>query len=116
MMKTITTEDVQRYVRIVGYLIVGSLTQRGIAVDGTWIELALSLVGGSLLVAWSVYGMRINAKIAELGKLAKIEDTPVAAVVTTNTPEGRALAREIPGPVVVAGSAQAAAIVVPPVH
>lgn len=113
-MRTITNEDIQRLVRGAGYLIVGTLGQRGIAVDGTWIELLLSLLGGGILVGWSVYGSRINAKILEMRDIAEDPHSPVAAVLTTDTTEGHALARSISGPVVAAGSVQAAAIAVPP--
>lgn len=109
-MRQLTAEDIQRLLRGAGYLIVGTLGQRGIAVDGTWIELVLSLIGGGILLAWSVYGSRINAKIAEMSQLAKRKDTPVAGVIMTNTVEGHEIARSIPGPVVAAGTVSAEAL------
>lgn len=102
-MRTLTAEDIQRYVRIAGYWITGWLTSRGVAVEGTWIELIGGPVGGAVLLAWSIYGMRVNAKIIELKKLAQIPETPVAGLVMTNSPEGRALA-QLDGPIVTAGS------------
>jgi hypothetical protein len=107
LIQNVTSADIQRYVRIVIYTIVGALGQRGISVDGSWIELAISVVGFGATLAWSVYGMRIKAKIAEMSALAENKATPVAAVIMTNSVEGRRLADTTPGPVVTAGSSQA---------
>lgn len=110
-MRTLTSADIQRYVRIVIYMIVGALGQRGIQVDGTWVDIALFAAGGAANFVWSVYGMRVNAKIAEMVKLAQISETPIAAVITTSTLEGRRLAQEIPGPIEARGTVAAEALV-----
>lgn len=45
-----------------------------------------------------------QSQIQAVVNMAKDEASPVQGVVTTNTPEGKALAQSIPGPIVCAGS------------
>lgn len=53
-------------------------------------------------------------QIAAVGALAQVPGSGVAGVITTPTPEGRALAQSIPGPTVVsAGTSDAAKLAAP---
>lgn len=101
---TVTSEDVQRYVRIAIYLLSGGLTQHGFTDAGGIVMASSGIVLGMANLAWSIYGMRVNAKIAELSKIAQDPTTPVAGVIMTPTVEGRRVAEATPGPTVVAGS------------
>ena len=51
-------------------------------------------------------GQQIQAVV----DMAKQQDSPVQGIITSATPEGKALAASIPGPIVTAGSAQATAL------
>jgi len=48
-----------------------------------------------------------QSQIKAVVDLAKDDKSPLQGVITSNTPEGRALAASIPGPIVTAGGAQA---------
>ena len=58
---------------------------------------------GILLTFTTGQGSQINAVV----QMAKTLDSPVQGIITTATPEGKALAASIPGPIVAAGSAAA---------
>lgn len=102
----LTPQKIQQYVRIAIYLVIGGLGNYGITV-GTWEPVVLA--AGALVAnfLWTMYGTRMNALIAEISQYARLENSPVQGVITTNTPEGVALAKDTPGPVVVAGSREA---------
>lgn len=68
-----TSEDVQRYARIAIYWGAGFLAQRGVGIDGSYVDLIAAVAVTGINFAWSVYGMRINAKIAELSKYAEVK-------------------------------------------
>lgn len=48
-----------------------------------------------------------NSQINAVVEMAKKPDSPVQGIITSATPEGKALAASIPGPIVTAGSAAA---------
>ncbi len=48
-----------------------------------------------------------GSQIKSVVEMAKKQDSPVQGIITTATPEGKALAASIPGPIVTAGSAAA---------
>jgi len=101
-----TPEDIQRYVRIVLYYTAGALTSRGIHADGAMWEIVSGIVLGLANLAWSTYGMRVNAKLTEISRLGDNPKSPVRGAVVNNDIEGRKIAKEVPG-VVVAGSLEA---------
>ena len=51
-----------------------------------------------------------GSQIKNVVEMAKDEGSPVQGIITTATPEGKALAASIPGPIVTAGSPAAAAL------
>lgn len=51
-----------------------------------------------------------SSQIQAVVDMAKDKDSPVQGIVTTSTPEGKALAASIPGPIVSAGSTAAVEI------
>lgn len=114
MIQSLTSETVQRYVRYAIYMLVGYLAQRGLTVDNQLVDIAVPVALGLANVAWSVYGNRINARIAEVAKYAADPSTPVRGVVMAPTAEGRALARSSPAGAEVAGSIAAAKIAMVP--
>jgi hypothetical protein len=79
-----TSEDVQRYVRIAIYWGAGFFAQRGMGIDGSYVDLIAAVAVTGANFAWSVWGMRINGKIAELskyGEVKKIVANPIIANV-----------------------------------
>lgn len=103
-----TSFDVQRYVRILIYCAATALTTYGImTVSPAQLEIALGLGAFVANLVWSVFGMRITAKLKELSELAENPHTPVKGAILLDTPEGRELAAAIPGPVVTANSPEA---------
>lgn len=107
---TFTTEDIQRFIRGFLYTIAGAIVAKGWMADG-YQEL---FVGSSLWVlnfAWQLYGMRLLAKIAELGKIAEGHASPVAGVIMTDTAAGKEIAKAIPSPTVVAAGTVPAAVI-----
>lgn len=66
-----TSEDFQRYVRIAFYFVTGNLVQRGYMSDGS-VELYAGIVLFAANIIWSVYGMRLQAKLQEISKYAEV--------------------------------------------
>jgi hypothetical protein len=100
----LSSEDVQRYVRIAIYWAAGFTAAHGVTVDPSIWNAAVPVAMFLANFGWSAYGMRINAKLNELAKYAGDPSTPIQAIITTNTPAGVELAKSTPGPVVSAGS------------
>lgn len=94
-----TSENVQRLARIaiynVGSFVLGTAAMQGST--GTMVTSAGVILANFL---WSVYGMRINAKIEEWTKIGQDPTNPVLPPVVTNTPQGRAIAEAVPGVVI----------------
>lgn len=86
----ITSEDVQRYARIGIYYASGYLTARG--VDAGVITMLSGVALGLANFGWSLWGMRVNAKLSEIAKLGTVREVIV---------ESHAMAAEIPSPKVV---------------
>lgn len=107
---TLTAEDIQRYIRGFLYTIAGAMVAKGWMADG-YRELFVGMGLWAINLAWQIYGMRLMAKVAELGKIAEDHASPVAGVITTKTPAGLELAKAVPSPTVVpAGTVPAAQI------
>jgi len=102
-----TSEQVQRYTRAGVYFLAGYLAQRGMGIDNKIIDQLLPFLMVAVNLIWTIYGNRINAKLAAIAAYAKDPNTPVVGIVTTPNPEGRALATKIEGPVAPAGSLEA---------
>lgn len=67
-------------------------------------SLVVSIIAG----AWGLFTHTQSNAVAVVDKIAKLPDSPVAAVVTEPTPAGRDLANALPGnTTVVAGSSAA---------
>ena len=79
-----TSEDVQRTVRIAFYLIAGNLMQRGYLSEAG-AELALGVVMALAMLVWSVWGMRINAKLAEITKYGEVKRVVAAPQIAHGT-------------------------------
>lgn len=105
-----TAEDIQRYIRGFLYTIAGSLMAKG-WLGAEYQELFVGVGLWAINLAWQIYGMRLMAKIAELGKIAEDRHSPVAGVIVADTPAGKEIAEAIPSPAVVpAGTTMAAVI------
>lgn len=65
----LTSEDVLRYTRIGLQWLAAYLTTHGSTVSGSWIETSSGLIIGAVSFLWTLYGNRINAKLAEISKI-----------------------------------------------
>lgn len=91
MLKNITSQDIQRYVRIALQWVAGYLTTKGmIDQNASWVTPLIGILVGAATLGWTVYGMRIQAKLNEfialgqnpaLDKDAKIQMTNVVAAL-----------------------------------
>lgn len=98
--------DLQRYLRIVIYYGAGFATAHGWVTDA-WSVTISGIVISLITFAWSIYGMRIRAKLKEMSELAQDPSSPVKGVILTKDEKGTELAAAIPGPVITEGTAQA---------
>jgi len=73
----ITSEAIQRWVRVALYVIFGGLGQMGLSLGATSKEFIISAVGLAATAAWTKYGSRLSAMLTEIGK----DDTVEKAVV-----------------------------------
>lgn len=113
-LQNMTAADVQRYVRIILQWIAASLVTHGtISANATWVEPTIGFAVGFASLLWTIYGTSLTAKLADMAAIANRPNTPIQGVVTTATPEGQALAANIKGPVVAAGTASATEIAKP---
>ena len=80
-----------------------------------WVSKLLIISGPLMIVVgsvWSAIDKTRASLVAKVDAMAKDPTSPVAGVIMTNTPDGRALAAGLPGnTTVVAGSPDAANIV-----
>lgn len=70
-------------------------------------EVFLGLLASLAMGAWALVARTEKNQVAAVAEIAKQPDSPVKAVITEDTPEGKDLAAAIPGPVVPAGSVAA---------
>lgn len=65
-----TTERIQKYTRIaLQYLAMYLMTHGLVKSDATWIEPAIGFGVAGVTFAWTIWGDRINAKLAEIAKV-----------------------------------------------
>ena len=89
-LSALTSEDVQRYVRIVLQWAAAALVTRGIiSSNASWIEPAIGVLVGIASLAWTLYGNRLVAKLNEVAK----QDEVTKVVVTD-----QATAASVPSP------------------
>lgn len=87
--QNMTSEDVQRYVRMGLQWLAAYLVTHGTIKSGaSWIEPTIGAVVGVVSLGWTLYGNRINAKLAEIAK------TDGGKIVVVTTPERAAATPE----------------------
>lgn len=87
---SLTTEAVQRYVRIGLQWLAAALVTRGIITpDATWVQPAIGFLVGAASFIWTLYGNRLTAKLNEISKVPEVEKVIV---------EDRAVAAAVPSP------------------
>ena|ERR1017187_2534297 len=69
--------------------------------------LSVATFTSGILGIFLMFTTRQNDMVKSVVEMAKDENSPVQGVIASATPEGRALAASIPGPIVAAGSAAA---------
>lgn len=82
----ITSEQVQKYARIVLYWIAGALVTHGVG-NESWIEPGVGLGLTLINFAWTLYGDRIVAKLNEVAKFDVVDKVVVndRAIVSATT-------------------------------
>ncbi len=87
----LSSEDVNRYVRIgLQWTASALVTYGAIAPGATWVEPAIGGAVGLASLLWTIYGNRVNAKLAEIAKIISpdgskflvVTDAATAASVT----------------------------------
>lgn len=76
-----TSEDVQRWARIACYILFSGALGAWLTKYGITPEVAMNVAAILATVAWSKYGMRVNAKIAELSKYAEVKKIVAVAEI-----------------------------------
>jgi hypothetical protein len=86
MENTVTSQNIQQYVRIGLYYIFGALATHGMTVpDGTK-SLIASVVGLLATLAWTAYGTRLNGLLEQIKEKAGVEAVEVKVDPTILTP------------------------------
>ena len=84
-LRNLTSEDVQRYARIALQWIAAMLVTRGIvSPTSSWIEPAIGVGVGLASLLWTLYGNRLNAKLAEIAKADEVKKVVVADTKTAD--------------------------------
>lgn len=83
----ITSEAIQRWVRILLYYIFGGVGAMGIRLGGSTKELVISVVGFALTALWTKYGSTVSAMLTEVQKSAGVEEVQVKVDPTVITPK-----------------------------
>lgn len=72
----LTSEKIQSYVRIALYFVAGNFVQRGY-ISASALEMIVGLVGGLAVFGWTLWGSRLEAKLAELAKYQEVKKVEV---------------------------------------
>lgn len=84
-LSSMTSEDVQRYVRIILQWAAAALVTHGtISSTATWIEPAIGVLVGAASLAWTLYGNRLVAKLNEVAKADTVAKVVVTDASTAN--------------------------------
>lgn len=94
-------------------VVAGILIYKGWISEAQWTAILNSPLAATLVTMaagfiWSAMAHTENNAVAVVGEIAKRPDSPVKAVITEATEEGKALAQSIPGPTVVAAGTRQA--------
>lgn len=103
-----TSQDFQRYVRILIYTAATSLATYGIIhYTQAQLEIVLGISAFVANIVWSVYGMQITQKLKDMSELAQDPNVPIKGVILQSNGHGAELAAKVPGPVVVENTVEA---------
>lgn len=73
-LKNLTSEDVMRYTRIALQWVAAYLVTHGmVSSNSSWVEPAIGFGVGIASLAWTLYGNRLNAKLAEIAKADQVK-------------------------------------------
>jgi len=87
---------------IVAFL-AGLLAGKGVfGFDATTWAMILGSAFGLAATIWGAIAARQSAIVSQTATIAQDPNSPVKGVITTNTPEGRAMAQSIPASTIVA--------------
>jgi len=82
----ITSEAIQRWVRVGLYYIFGAVGSFGLTVNGSMKEIIISVVGFAATAAWTKYGSSLSSMITEVEKTAGVEKVKVEVDPNTISP------------------------------
>src|SRR6478609_9015613 len=89
-LKNLTSEDVMRYTRIALQWVAAYLVTRGlVSSNASWVEPAIGVGVGLASFAWTLYGNRLNAKIAEIAKADQVVAVKTDAVTADAIPSDK---------------------------
>lgn len=73
----ITSEAIQRWVRVALYVVFGGLGQVGLSLGATSKEFIISAVGLAATAAWTKYGSSLGSMLSEVGKTEGVKEAVV---------------------------------------
>src|SRR5687768_4308149 len=73
----ITSEAIQRWVRVALYVIFGGVGSLGLQLGGSVKELIVSVVGLGATMLWTRYGSSLNSMLTEVEKTAGVQQIEV---------------------------------------
>jgi len=85
-----TSEKIQQYIRIALYYLFGALGSYGVSVPDGAKALIVSVVGAVATLAWTVYGTRLSALLAQIAKSPDVQKVIVSDPEVANAvPSGK---------------------------
>lgn len=88
-----TSERFQQYVRIALYYLFGALGSYGVSVSDGSKAMIVSVVGFLATLAWTAYGTRLNALLAQISKSPDVQRVIVSDPdVAEAVPSGKVVA------------------------
>lgn len=108
-MNKLTTAQIFSIILVVLGVLVASTGQLNDLLGPQVTKYIVSLAGllMSILSGISAIVTGANQQVKDVVAMAKDPNSPVQGIITTNSPEGKALAQSIPGPIVTAGGTSA---------
>lgn len=77
-----TSETVQRYARVLVYTLCGALIQYGVTISTSNKEMIAGIVALLANLAWTIWGNRLTALLAEASKSTEVDSGKLAAAVS----------------------------------
>ncbi|MBS1725019.1 MAG: lysozyme [Armatimonadetes bacterium] len=82
----LTSEQFQQYVRVALYWVFGALASHGVSVGDSYKQLAVAIIGTLATLAWTLYGTRLNALLAQVAKSPDVQEIKTTPAVANAVP------------------------------